>query len=60
MEIIEHRSKNGVFAWLDITGPTIEELTEVSKHYNLNNHNLLDCLEPDHLPKFEEDEIIPD
>ena len=56
MEIIEHRSKNGVFAWLDITGPTIEELTEVSKHYNLNNHNLLDCLEPDHLPKFEEDD----
>ncbi|MEN9951108.1 MAG: hypothetical protein RLY85_1860 [Bacteroidota bacterium] len=26
----------------------------VSEQYNLNNHNLRDCLEPDHLPKFEE------
>lgn len=42
------------FTWLDITNPTIEELTEVSKRYVLNNHNLLDCMEPDHLPKFEE------
>lgn len=56
MEIIELRSKNGEFTWLDITGPTIEELTEVSRRYNLNNHNLLDCMEPDHLPKFEEDD----
>ncbi|MFN5421912.1 MAG: CorA family divalent cation transporter [bacterium] len=56
MEIIELRSKNEGFTWLDITGPTIEELTEVSKQYNLNNHNLLDCMEPDHLPKFEEDD----
>ena len=56
MEIAELKSKNGEFTWLDITGPTIEELTDVSKRYNLNNHNLLDCMEPDHLPKFEEDD----
>lgn len=56
MQIAELRSKNGEFTWLDITGPTIEELTEVSRRYNLNNHNLLDCMEPDHLPKFEEDD----
>ena len=56
MEITEHISKNGEFTWLDITAPTIEELTEVSKRYSLNNHHLLDCLEPDHLPKFEEGE----
>lgn len=56
MEIVELKSKNGEFTWLDITGPTIEELTEVSRRYNLNNHNLLDCMEPDHLPKFEEDD----
>jgi magnesium transporter len=29
-------------------------LTAVSEKYALNHHNLHDCLEPDHLPKFEE------
>jgi magnesium transporter len=54
MQFTELKSPKQEFTWLDITNPTIEELTEVSKQYALNNHNLLDCLEPDHLPKFEE------
>lgn len=34
----------------------MDDLKRVSDQYNLNNSNLVDCLEPDHLPKFEEGE----
>ena len=44
----------GKFTWLDITDPTLEELDEVSKKYQLHGYTLRDCLEPDHLPKLEE------
>ncbi len=54
MTLKEINAPHGQFKWLDITAPTIEELMSVSEKYNLNNHNLRDCLEPDHLPKFEE------
>jgi len=40
--------------WTDITNPTPEELQEVSKMYNLNPYTLMDSLDPDHLPKYEE------
>lgn len=40
--------------WLDITNPTEEELLQVSKDFNLHHYTLKDCLEPDHLPKFED------
>jgi len=49
-------SSNKSFTWIDITAPTLEDLTAVSEKYALNHHNLHDCLEPDHLPKFEESE----
>ena len=32
----------------------MDDLSKVSEQYDLNHHNLQDCLEPDHLPKFEE------
>jgi magnesium transporter len=54
LTIKEITAPQGQFKWLDITAPTIEDLMSVSAQYNLNNHNLRDCLEPDHLPKFEE------
>jgi magnesium transporter len=47
-------SPNKEFTWIDITAPILEDLTAVSEKYALNHHNLHDCLEPDHLPKFEE------
>lgn len=40
--------------WIDITNPTKEELEEVSEAYNLNPYTLMDSLDPDHLPKYEE------
>lgn len=40
--------------WTDITNPTKEELEKVSKMYDLNPYTLMDSLDPDHLPKYEE------
>lgn len=54
MPLTETKSIKNEFTWLDITNPSIEELKEIGEKYALDNHNLNDCLEPDHLPKFEE------
>jgi magnesium transporter len=56
MILKELKSPNHQFTWVDITGPTVEDLSEVSNRYHLHHHHLHDCLEPDHLPKFEEGE----
>lgn len=42
------------FTWLDIINPTEEELKSVSEKYNLHHYTIKDCLEPDHLPKYED------
>lgn len=41
------------FVWTDVTNPTVDELSELSKQYNLHPDAVQDCLQPDHLPKFE-------
>ncbi len=56
MQLTEVKPANNAFTWLDITAPSRDELIEISKRYDLNNHHIDDCLEPDHLPKFEEGE----
>jgi magnesium transporter len=40
-------------AWIDITDPSALEMQELSKEYGLNNYIVRDCLEPDHLPKYD-------
>lgn len=39
--------------WIDIEYPQANELEELSKKYKLHHYTLKDCLEPDHLPKYE-------
>ncbi len=39
--------------WIDITDPSPAEMQEISQQYNLNQHLVRDCLEPDHLPKYD-------
>lgn len=41
------------FTWIDITQPSLEELNLIAREYNLHEYTVRDCLEPDHLPKFE-------
>lgn len=42
------------FEWLDLINPTEVELKKLSEKYNLHHYTLRDCLEPDHLPKYED------
>lgn len=49
---IADSEENG-FEWLDMTEPTVEEFAEVANKYNLHPALVNDCLQPDHLPKFE-------
>lgn len=46
--------KDSDIIWIDITSPTNEELEKVSLEHNLNPYTLIDSLDPDHLPKYEE------
>jgi magnesium transporter len=39
--------------WIDITDPGIPEIQELSKEYNLNQNIVRDCMQPEHLPKYE-------
>ena len=39
--------------WIDITEPTNREMEELSNEYNLNQHIVRDCMQPEHLPKYE-------
>lgn len=41
------------FTWIDVVGPTREELQELAREYGLFPTVVEDCLDPDHLPKYE-------
>lgn len=41
------------FDWLDLTSPTADELQALAARYGLPDSLVRDCLEPNHLPKFE-------
>lgn len=40
--------------WLDVVQPTPAELEEIARKYGLHTTSVKDCLDPEHLPKFEE------
>ena len=42
------------YEWIDIIAPERSELQEIAKKYGLHEKSVNDCLQPDHLPKFEE------
>src|SRR4051812_30152015 len=39
--------------WLDLTGPTSQELDELAVRFSLHKTSVADSLEPEHLPKHE-------
>lgn len=41
------------FQWIDISGPTLDELKDTADRLQIPSSAVLDCLEPEHLPKFE-------
>lgn len=57
LKIYDKKSKakdNGGFEWVDLTSPTPTELAEVSGQFHLHPELVNDCLQPDHLPKYED------
>jgi magnesium transporter len=43
----------GKSKWTDITDPSMNEMEQLSKEYGLNQHIVRDCMQPEHLPKYE-------
>ncbi len=41
------------FVWLDMVNPSREELGEIAHQYALHSTSVNDCLDPEHLPKYE-------
>ncbi|MEI6949915.1 CorA family divalent cation transporter [Paraflavisolibacter sp. H34] len=39
--------------WIDVTDPTPGEMQQLSQQYGLNEHIVRDCMQPEHLPKYE-------
>lgn len=39
--------------WLDVTDPTEEEMRTISAEYGLHEQIMRDCMQPEHLPKYE-------
>lgn len=55
MAIQEMIVTNGL-KWLDVMEPTAEEMDKLTQQFQLNQHTVRDCLQPEHLPKYEFDE----
>jgi magnesium transporter len=41
------------FCWIDVVNPEREELDQIAQTYSLHATAVLDCLDPEHLPKYE-------
>lgn len=54
MGILKCTIPNTNIAWIDLCSPTEQEVREASEKYHLNSYTILDSLDPDHLPKYEE------
>lgn len=51
--LLQAPDQNGP-VWLDISAPDEEDIAYLSEMYHLHPLTLQDCLQPDHLPKFEQ------
>ncbi len=40
--------------WLEVVAPDAQEIEQLSKDYHLHYQLVKDCMEPDHLPKYDE------
>jgi magnesium transporter len=52
MAVREHNVCNQV-RWIDVFNPTQQEMDELSASFQLNSFTVRDCLQPEHLPKYE-------
>jgi len=47
------REGDGHCRWVDVVEPTVDELRDVARRFGLHSTSVRDCLDPEHLPKFE-------
>jgi len=47
------REGTGRCQWVDVVQPDADELREVAHRFGLHSTSVRDCLDPEHLPKFE-------
>jgi len=55
-QVVNHSIKSSPdkeWEWIDIEDPTAEELYQLARVYGLHPSSVIDCLQPEHLPKFE-------
>jgi magnesium transporter len=45
--------ESGPFKWIDVVGPSAEELEALAVEYGIHPLSVQDCLDPKHLPKYE-------
>lgn len=50
--VIGASPREGV-TWVDVVDPSRAELEEIAARYDLHSSSVRDCLDPDHLPKWE-------
>ncbi len=53
MQETVYRSEQPPFTWIDVTAPTPAELQELAARHGLPATAVEDCLDPEHLPKYE-------
>jgi magnesium transporter len=54
LEVVFKRKSAPDFHWVSLVEPTLRELSQVAVEYDLHPTSVHDCLEPEHLPKFEQ------
>ena len=53
---IKERITSDITKWIDVSEPSVAEMEALSIDYSLNPQMVRDCLQPEHLPKYEYDE----
>ena len=56
MAIAEYTVADSNFQWIDVVSPHEKELLELGERFSIHPYSIKDCLEPEHLPKFESQE----
>ncbi len=54
LEVVFKQKSELGFEWVSLVEPSLRELSQVAVEYDLHPTSVHDCLEPEHLPKFEQ------
>jgi magnesium transporter len=52
MPVKQHTVCNDII-WIDVAQPTDQEMDSISRQYRLHKELVRDCMQPDHLPKYD-------